>query len=121
MSPYNSEVGGSRPHSQPLSSSPLSLLPPNTSQTGTHQVKAVSFDDYHMFWKGLATSVSGNNTGSKSRKDSGTLHCTCMCFKNNAIDQIYLQLLSCISLKDKGLLLSKDTLTRLRIRWQGMY
>ena len=62
MSPYIL----SRPRSHPLSSDSLTLVPPNTSHTTTERLRPVSFDDYHMFWKGLATSIPSHKNKNKT-------------------------------------------------------
>ena len=75
MSPYGSDVI-SRPHSQPLSSDSLTLLPPNTSHTMIERLRPISFDDYHMFWKGLATSVPVSTSYKNDRNRTGNGDCT---------------------------------------------
>lgn len=79
ISPYDS-LPVSRSHSDPLmKGDSLILLPPIPSSKSTRRMKQISFDDYHMFWKDLATSVPGTTAISRKTKNSpaaGTHTCT---------------------------------------------
>ena len=69
VTPFGSETQ-SRPQSQPLSQEPITLpLPSSSSTSRIQKIKPVSFDDYHMLWKGLATSSPSN----KQKDNSGMI------------------------------------------------
>lgn len=55
LTPYGTDVLSS------LNSSPCKT-PPTPSTSHQEKLKQISFDDYHVLWKGLATSVPKYNS-----------------------------------------------------------